>query len=174
VETIAQLLADLVAIDSVNPDLVPGGAGEGIIAPVAPSLEGDGSELSIGEPNGSPMDERSTDTTGVLGSLDNVNWPQVRDYVKNKDIDKLHTWCGVFWKIDLEEVLGEARKRWPDLFYEHKLIPLRDGSTLYELVLTDEWQDVPDDWGVPSAEIRMSPFTGIRQARKLQAEESLA
>jgi acetylornithine deacetylase len=46
-----QLLADLVAIDSVNPDLVPGGAGEGAIAAfVAAWLEERGLEVEVVEP----------------------------------------------------------------------------------------------------------------------------
>ena len=46
----AELLAALVAIDSVNPDLVPGGAGEGEIARyVAAWLEGRGLEVEVVE-----------------------------------------------------------------------------------------------------------------------------
>src|SRR5712692_3069053 len=46
-----QLLSRLVAIDSVNPDLVPGGAGEAEIAKVAAGwLEAAGLEVTIEEP----------------------------------------------------------------------------------------------------------------------------
>src|SRR5688500_9395905 len=46
-----QLVADLVAIDSVNPDLVPGGAGETRIAAfVVDWLRGAGLEVEIDEP----------------------------------------------------------------------------------------------------------------------------
>lgn len=48
--TLATLLGDLVAIDSVNPDLVPGGAGEGAIAAfVARWLEAAGVEVTVQE-----------------------------------------------------------------------------------------------------------------------------
>ncbi len=48
---IAELLAQLVAIDSINPDLVPGGAGEGEIARfVANWLEHAGLEVELDEP----------------------------------------------------------------------------------------------------------------------------
>jgi acetylornithine deacetylase len=50
-DEIAALLADLVAIDSVNPDLVPGGAGEAEIARfVAEWLRGAGLDVTIDEP----------------------------------------------------------------------------------------------------------------------------
>jgi acetylornithine deacetylase len=55
--TLTQLLADLVAIDSVNPDLVPGGAGEGAIARfiaewcAAAGLEVHLDEVRPGRPN---------------------------------------------------------------------------------------------------------------------------
>jgi acetylornithine deacetylase len=50
VSDLTQLLAELVAIDSVNPDLVPGGAGEGEIATfVAGWLERAGLEVSVDE-----------------------------------------------------------------------------------------------------------------------------
>jgi acetylornithine deacetylase len=49
-DTLTQLLADLVAIDSVNPDLVPGGAGEGAIARyIADWLRGAGLEVHLDE-----------------------------------------------------------------------------------------------------------------------------
>ena len=49
-DTISSLLADLVAIDSVNPDLVPGGAGEGHIAQfVADWLRAAGLEVRLDE-----------------------------------------------------------------------------------------------------------------------------
>ena len=45
-----ELLADLVAIDSVNPSLVPGGAGEAAIARfVAAWLQAEGLEVHIEE-----------------------------------------------------------------------------------------------------------------------------
>ncbi len=48
---ISELLAQLVAIDSINPDLVPGGAGEGAIARfVASWLERAGLEVEMDEP----------------------------------------------------------------------------------------------------------------------------
>ena len=48
--TLRDLVADLVAIDSVNPDLVPGGAGEGEIARfIAAWLERAGAEVRIDE-----------------------------------------------------------------------------------------------------------------------------
>ncbi len=48
---VSELLAQLVAIDSVNPDLVPGGAGEGAIAHfVANWLERAGLEVEMDEP----------------------------------------------------------------------------------------------------------------------------
>ncbi len=48
---ISELLAQLVAIDSINPDLVPGGAGEGAIARfVADWLERAGLEVEMDEP----------------------------------------------------------------------------------------------------------------------------
>ena len=48
---ISELLAQLVAIDSINPDLVPGGAGEGAIAHfVANWLERAGLEVEMDEP----------------------------------------------------------------------------------------------------------------------------
>jgi len=48
---ISELLAQLVAIDSINPDLVPGGAGEGTIARfVADWLERAGLEVEMDEP----------------------------------------------------------------------------------------------------------------------------
>ena len=49
-DAITRLLADLVAIDSVNPDLVPGGAGEGAIARfIAGWLAGAGLEVQLDE-----------------------------------------------------------------------------------------------------------------------------
>jgi acetylornithine deacetylase len=49
-DTLTQLLADLVSIDSVNPDLVPGGAGEGKIAQfVADWLRAAGLEVRLDE-----------------------------------------------------------------------------------------------------------------------------
>src|ERR687889_502407 len=49
--TTKELVAALVAIDSVNPDLVPGGAGEAAIAAfVADWLRGAGLEVEIDEP----------------------------------------------------------------------------------------------------------------------------
>jgi acetylornithine deacetylase len=51
VETVTPLLCDLVSIDSVNPDLVAGGAGEGAIAEyVASWLDDAGLEVAIEEP----------------------------------------------------------------------------------------------------------------------------
>lgn len=56
-DTLARLLTDLVAIDSINPDLVPGGAGEGAIARFiaewlgARGLEVHLDEVSPGRPN---------------------------------------------------------------------------------------------------------------------------
>jgi acetylornithine deacetylase len=50
VDTLTKLLADLVSIDSVNPDLVPGGAGEGAIARfVAGWLQAAGLEVQLDE-----------------------------------------------------------------------------------------------------------------------------
>ena len=49
-DSLQQLLADLVAIDSVNPDLVPGAAGEGAIARyIAAWLEAAGLEVEVEE-----------------------------------------------------------------------------------------------------------------------------
>ncbi len=49
-DELVQLLSDLVAIDSVNPDLVPGGAGERWIAEyVAAWLENAGLEVTLQE-----------------------------------------------------------------------------------------------------------------------------
>ncbi|MEN9933789.1 MAG: hypothetical protein RLZZ387_368 [Chloroflexota bacterium] len=49
-DTVTRLLADLVAIDSVNPDLVPGGAGEGAVARfIAGWLEEAGLEVHLDE-----------------------------------------------------------------------------------------------------------------------------
>src|SRR4051812_48254226 len=50
-DAIQSLLADLVAIDSVNPDLVPGGAGEAAIAAYAAEwLRDRGLEVTLDEP----------------------------------------------------------------------------------------------------------------------------
>jgi len=49
-DTVTSLLAELVAIDSVNPDLVPGGAGEGRIAQfVADWLRAAGLQVRLDE-----------------------------------------------------------------------------------------------------------------------------
>jgi acetylornithine deacetylase len=49
-DKITHLLADLVAIDSINPDLVPGGAGEGAIAQfIADWLADAGLEVHLDE-----------------------------------------------------------------------------------------------------------------------------
>src|SRR6478672_11839030 len=93
------LIADLVAIDSVNPDLVPGGAGEGEIAAfVARWLERAGLEVRVeeaapGRPNvigvargrgGGPalLLNGHTDTVGV-GGMPDAHVPRV-------DGDRLH------------------------------------------------------------------------------------
>jgi acetylornithine deacetylase len=90
-----QLLADLVAIDSVNPGLVPGGAGEAEIAAyVAGWLRGKGLEVDVVEPEpGRPsvvamargtgggrslMLNAHMDTVGVDG-MDKPFEPEVRD-----------------------------------------------------------------------------------------------
>ena len=52
---VADLLSDLVAIDSVNPSLVPGGAGEGV--PGAPPEPGH-------EPGHGPTADEATGITG--------------------------------------------------------------------------------------------------------------
>src|SRR5688572_19122146 len=50
VDTLTQLIANLVAIDSVNPDLVPGGAGEGAVAHfIASWLDAAGLEVHLDE-----------------------------------------------------------------------------------------------------------------------------
>src|SRR5438477_1451671 len=50
-EELEKLICDLVAIESVNPDLVPGGAGEGAIAAfVASWLRDAGCEVTVVEP----------------------------------------------------------------------------------------------------------------------------
>ena len=86
-DAVARLLADLVAIDSVNPDLVPGGAGEGAIARFiadwlgAAGLEVRLDEVRPGRPNviaiargggGGPtlMLNGHVDTVGVAGMAD--------------------------------------------------------------------------------------------------------
>jgi acetylornithine deacetylase len=86
-DAVARLLADLVAIDSVNPDLVPGGAGEGAIARfIADWLGAAGLEVCLdevrpGRPNviaiargagGGPtlMLNGHVDTVGVAGMAD--------------------------------------------------------------------------------------------------------
>lgn len=92
-DTLAALLADLVAIDSVNPDLVPGGAGEGAIARyiadwlAAAGLEVHLDEVRPGRPNvialargsgGGPtlMLNGHIDTVGVAG-MDAPHRPRV-------------------------------------------------------------------------------------------------
>jgi acetylornithine deacetylase len=86
-DSLAALLAELVAVDSVNPDLVPGGAGEGAVAAViaawlaAAGLEVHLDEVRPGRPNviarargsgGGPtlMLNGHIDTVGVAGMLD--------------------------------------------------------------------------------------------------------
>ena len=61
---IVELLRQLVAIDSINPDLVPGGAGEAEIARfVAGWLERAGLEVELDEP--APGRPRSSSWHGV-------------------------------------------------------------------------------------------------------------
>lgn len=93
VDTLAALIADLVAIDSVNPDLVPGGAGEGAVARyiadwlAAAGLEVHLDEVRPGRPNvvarargsgGGPtlMLNGHIDTVGVAG-MDAPHRPHV-------------------------------------------------------------------------------------------------
>jgi acetylornithine deacetylase len=50
VDTLTHLIADLVAVDSINPDLVPGGAGEGAVARfIASWLDAAGLEVHLDE-----------------------------------------------------------------------------------------------------------------------------
>lgn len=54
-----------------------------------------------------------------------------------------------------------------------RLVRLRDGSTLRELILTEAWQDVPDGWAIPAgAESAINVTTGTRRARLAPAPDA--
>jgi len=84
-EELEKLICDLVAIESVNPDLVPGGAGEGAIATfVASWLRDAGCEATVVEPvPGRPsvvgvVVSANAAPTGVCAATPNSNTSSAR------------------------------------------------------------------------------------------------
>lgn len=120
------------------------------------------------EHTGSEQAEENSTADDPFGGMPSY---LVRKYARANDIKELRSLCHD-WGIDVDQVLTEAKRLWPEYFIPSTVIALANGRTQRQIILTENWQEVPAAWVIPSpSETRLDMATGKNYARLVSATE---